>query len=379
MYCPKCGKEIADNSVKYCSRCGASLREDRTRKKIYPFILITVICLAALGIVIWQFTVVREKPFSDLSAAESRTENRQEESSGAELETGSDDAGPESASGPSLTATPAPESSSAPAVTDQPQGRDDSASDPAETVQPQSSSDSAGPLSAEEIEKEIQEIRDIYYEIQYHPDQLAAEDAGAGLIRYRDAAGNIVKISAPKGAYTEPPLNEYSAEYYYAENAGTGAMTPRFVFVFGNGEEYRIYLTEDFRCVRYIGPDGAAVDYPEPEDSLELVTEMAEFCYRAQTELHLAAGSSPALSEQEVYDRLTAHYSQGTEDADGSELAVMEGSSNGTVYQTSVRCGMPGNPSASQMLYEVQVNMETGEVTQTRVLTDNKVTTFNIR
>lgn len=56
-----------------------------------------------------------------------------------------------------------------------------------------------------------------------------------------------------------------------------------------------------------------------------------------------------------------------------------KGSVNGSVYITSVRCGMPGNPSASQMLYEVQVNMTNGDVTQTRVLTDNKVTTFNIR
>lgn len=187
MYCPKCGKEIADHSVKYCSRCGASLKEEQTGKKIkkYPIILIAVFCLAALGIVIWQFAVVREKPRSDLSAA-----------------------------GPSLTATPAPESSPVPAVTDQPQdGEDsdsdpsetvqpqdgeDSDSDPSETVQPQSSSDSAEPLSAEEIEEEIQEIRDIYYGIQYHPDQLAAEDAGAGVTRYRDAEGNIVKFRLPK-------------------------------------------------------------------------------------------------------------------------------------------------------------------------------------
>ncbi|MGN0398981.1 MAG: S8 family serine peptidase [Blautia sp.] len=85
------------------------------------------------------------------------------------------------------------------------------------------------------------------------------------------------------------------------------------------------------------------------------------------------------MTEQEVYEKLVAHYQKGTEDSDGSDLTVMEGSVNGSVYTTSVRCGMPGNPSASQMLYEVQVNMTNGDVTQTRVLTDNKVTTFNIR
>ena len=56
----------------------------------------------------------------------------------------------------------------------------------------------------------------------------------------------------------------------------------------------------------------------------------------------------------------------------------MEGSVNGSVYSTMVRCAMPGNPSASQLLYEVQVDMTNGNVTQTRVLTDNQVTTFNL-
>ncbi|HIZ08565.1 MAG TPA: hypothetical protein IAA08_11610 [Candidatus Eubacterium avistercoris] len=49
---------------------------------------------------------------------------------------------------------------------------DDLAFDPVETVQQQSYSDLAEPLSAEEFEKEVQGIRDIYYEIQYHSASL---------------------------------------------------------------------------------------------------------------------------------------------------------------------------------------------------------------
>lgn len=73
------------------------------------------------------------------------------------------------------------------------------------------------------------------------------------------------------------------------------------------------------------------------------------------------------------------YYAKGTEDSDGSDLVVMEGSVQGSIYSTMVRCGVPGNPSASQSLYEVQVDITTGDVTQIRILTDNKITKFNIK
>lgn len=43
-----------------------------------------------------------------------------------------------------------------------------------------------------------------------------------------------------------------------------------------------------------------------------------------------------------------------------------------------IRCGVPGNDEATQVLYEVDVNAANGRVRQTRVLTDNKLTIFNI-
>lgn len=85
------------------------------------------------------------------------------------------------------------------------------------------------------------------------------------------------------------------------------------------------------------------------------------------------------MTDEEIYNRLVEHYKKGTEDEEGSGMTVMEGSfDNETIYSTSVRCGVPGNPYASQRLYEVVVNAFTGDVTQTRVLTDNKVVTFNL-
>lgn len=86
------------------------------------------------------------------------------------------------------------------------------------------------------------------------------------------------------------------------------------------------------------------------------------------------------MSAEEVYQRLVEHYAQGTIDSQGDDLAVMEGSVNGTTYSTTVRCGMPGNPSASQALYEVNVDMGTGIASQTRMLLpDGKVEQFSLR
>lgn len=85
------------------------------------------------------------------------------------------------------------------------------------------------------------------------------------------------------------------------------------------------------------------------------------------------------MTEDDIYNKLVAHYQKGTEDGTGDSMTVMEGSfTSDTLYSTMVRCGVPGNLTASQVLYEVEVDAVTGEVTQTRVLTDNKVVTFNL-
>lgn len=83
-------------------------------------------------------------------------------------------------------------------------------------------------------------------------------------------------------------------------------------------------------------------------------------------------------SEEEVYDLLVKHYEEAkTNGEEDSSVVVMTGSmENDRQYYTMVRCGVPGNPSASQLLYSVIVDVYTGEVIQTRELTDGKVETF---
>ena len=83
-------------------------------------------------------------------------------------------------------------------------------------------------------------------------------------------------------------------------------------------------------------------------------------------------------SEEEVYDLLVKHYEEIKNNGEvDSSAVVMTGSmENDRQYFTMVRCGVPGNPSASQLLYSVIVDVYTGEVIQTRELTDGKVETF---
>lgn len=74
---------------------------------------------------------------------------------------------------------------------------------------------------------------------------------------------------------------------------------------------------------------------------------------------------------------MVEHYKAGIED-DGydTNLTEMEGSfESETQYGTSVRCGVPGNPLESQRIYDIVVDVDTGEVTQTRIF-DEHVTQY---
>ena len=60
-------------------------------------------------------------------------------------------------------------------------------------------------------------------------------------------------------------------------------------------------------------------------------------------------------------------------------MVVMEGDFiKENLYSTTVRCGVPGNEDSSQILYEILVDTITWEVTETRVLTDDAVNTYNL-
>ena len=85
------------------------------------------------------------------------------------------------------------------------------------------------------------------------------------------------------------------------------------------------------------------------------------------------------MTANEIYNKLVEYYQLGTLDASGDELVVAEGKFvDDNQYITSVYCGVPGNPSASQILYDIVVDARTGEVTQTRVLTDNQVIVYHL-
>lgn len=80
---------------------------------------------------------------------------------------------------------------------------------------------------------------------------------------------------------------------------------------------------------------------------------------------------SEKMDEGEIYNKLVAHYQK--EMIDG--LMVLEGSiQEDGQYHTDVRCGVPGNPTASQRLYDVVVDPLTGEVTQSNVMFDEVIT-----
>ena len=58
----------------------------------------------------------------------------------------------------------------------------------------------------------------------------------------------------------------------------------------------------------------------------------------------------------DIYQMLAEHYA--------GEGTLMEGYTEGDFYLTSVRTGVPGNPTASQMLYDIEVDLSSGIVTE---------------
>lgn len=83
------------------------------------------------------------------------------------------------------------------------------------------------------------------------------------------------------------------------------------------------------------------------------------------------------MSADEIYGKLVEYYAKGTEDCEGRDMFVVEGEfENDNLYHISVQCGVPGNGFATQILYDISVNSETGEVTQIRYLMDGKITKF---
>lgn len=70
------------------------------------------------------------------------------------------------------------------------------------------------------------------------------------------------------------------------------------------------------------------------------------------------------ISDEEIFELLKEYYKNGTED--DSNVTVIEGSSNesSNIYETQIRCGVPGNQEASQMLYWITVDKNTGNVTE---------------
>ena len=58
---------------------------------------------------------------------------------------------------------------------------------------------------------------------------------------------------------------------------------------------------------------------------------------------------------------------------------VQKGKINSGKYETLVLSQVPGNPNAVQAVYDISVDIQTGDVTEIRVLTDNRVRTYNLK
>ena len=147
-----------------------------------------------------------------------------------------------------------------------------------------------------DVEAEVEYIRTIYYGVTMHPDDFRTYESADHITVYEAKSDQHIQcIVADIGAYSQDNFalsDQYAAEYYYDYDADSGKYTQRFIFVHNKdySEEYRIYLTADQKCLRYIGPYESAettYDYEYPIADLESIIPVYQFHYYGWRELHL--------------------------------------------------------------------------------------------
>lgn len=147
-----------------------------------------------------------------------------------------------------------------------------------------------------DVEAEVEYIRTIYYGVTMHLDDFRTYESADHITVYEAKSDQHIQcIVADIGAYSQDNFtlsDKYAAEYYYDYDSDSGKYTQRFIFVHNKdySEEYRIYLTADQKCLRYIGPYESAettYDYEYPIADLESITPVYQFHTYGWRELHL--------------------------------------------------------------------------------------------
>lgn len=125
-------------------------------------------------------------------------------------------------------------------------------------------------------EEKIQQIRNVYYDIQGKLSQYTEYTGYEGLQVYYEGR-NVKKIVSKNGTTSNPEYvlpSEYSAEFFYDNN------TLVFAFVYKGTEEYRFYIdpNDEEKCIRYIGNDGVVQDFEESVNPIEQFGNIGRFC-----------------------------------------------------------------------------------------------------
>lgn len=147
--------------------------------------------------------------------------------------------------------------------------------------------------------------------------------------------------------------------WWYATNdAGTTWYSNEWQWIDGNGDgiaECYYFDGNGYILSNATTPDGFTVnaDGAWVENGVVQVQSVT------------VSADSGQVSADRIDALLKEHYKN---DPNDPNLTVMEGTVDGDYYRCSVRSGVPGNPNASQRMYEVEVNMKTGEVKEDFVL-----------
>lgn len=162
-----------------------------------------------------------------------------------------------------------------------------------------------------------------------------------------------------------------ATDNYFNKHKRTWDSYENFKIIKNNEEYYTYVVLPD--TILQTNPEQC--DFPYSEEIMNEYKNIFNYVDKLIWSIivELPDANDIIMSEDEIYSRLIQYYKERT------DITVMKGNfESQTIYTTCVRCGVPGNETASQPLYWISVNAVTGVVTQKNAIITDEVITYNI-
>lgn len=209
------------------------------------------------------------------------------------------------------------------------------------------------------------------FSVDFMPEKITPESDTTGYSVSQTADSEYILPNSDTVVYTMEEIAGLSAQdLKYARNE----IFARHGRMFKDAE-----LQSYFDAKSWYVPVYAPEEFDALQDIYLNDAEKANIGLILQAENGNVQGSknTDSIGEDEIYGYLVEHYRKEFESSGGSGTVMEGGIIEEGIYSTQVRTGVPGNPEASQRLYDIVVNLQDMTVTETNVIT-NEIKSYSL-